>query len=34
MAAALPFELGGLGLGSSELIAQRFVGVANRPQLR
>ena len=31
---SLAFRLRGLGLGSSELIAQRFVGVANRPQLR
>ena len=31
---SLAFRLRGLGLGSSEPIAQRFVGVANRPQLR
>ncbi len=31
---SLAFRFRGLGLGSSELIAQRFVGVASRPQLR
>ena len=28
---SLALQLRGLGLGSSELIAQRFVGIANRP---
>ena len=31
---SLTFQLRGLGLGDREPIAQRFVGFANRPQLR
>ena len=31
---SLALQLRGLGLGSSELIAQRSVGIANRLQLR